>query len=638
MLRRIHRSLLVQLGFALSLMATMALFGIVTSVIIAEQLRGAATAINHAGTLRYSTYAASTTALRPEVEDAARHRADLEAALERFERHYRSEALQRLVPSEASHPARRSYDEVGRIWDAEMRPLILGFSAVHPDGAGYRNLRVAVDDFVELVDRMVLQLEQRTEAFVQVLRGVQAACLLMTVLVMLYTVGFLRRQVMRPLRELLAGAEEVRHGDFTRHVAHTGRDELGQLGAAFNRMTRDLSRLYGDLEERVREKTRALEYSNRSLELMYRSLSHLHDGSLNRATYTDTLREMEQVLGLGHGSLCLLEQDGRKGFQLANSGTSDDSTGPLCDRLTCAACIDDAREGPQLKTGPDGHRVVSVPLFDGGELHALLQMTVPGETRPEPWQLQLVAAIGRHLGVAIASQRRALQGRRLALLEERATIARELHDSLAQALSYLKIQVSRLRAALRGSRRNEEVEAALQELHHGLNDAYGQLRELLTTFRIGRGGEGLGRTLEETAAGIAARGPIEITLENRLADGELNINEEIHVLQIVREALCNVLRHARASHAWVRLEWAPEGVLLTIRDDGIGIGIGIGIGAGARDKSDHYGLSIMRERARQLHGTISVEPVRDGGTCVELRFRPAPAPVPQPAEAARWAV
>ncbi|AHE99568.1 histidine kinase [Thioalkalivibrio paradoxus] len=632
MLRLIHRSLFVQLGFALSLMATMALFGIVTSVIIAEQLRGAATAINHAGTLRFSTYAASTTALRPEVEDIELHRRDLETALRRFERHYRSEALLRLVPNDVSHPARRSYDEIGRMWDAEMRPTILGFSTVHPDGAAYRDLRVVVDDFVDRVDRMVLQLEQRAESFVQVLRVVQAACLFMMVLVMFITVRFLRRQVMRPLRELLGGAEEVRQGVFTRQIAHTGRDELGQLGAAFNRMTRDLSRLYNDLEGRVREKTRALEYSNRSLELMYRSLSHLHDGSLNRATYTDTLREMEALLGFGHGSLCLLDQGGLKGFQLADSGPIGDSSGPLCDRQTCAGCTGDAGEGPRLKAGPGGQQVLSVPLFDGGELHALLQMTVPEGTRLEPWQVQLVEAIGRHLGVAIASQRRAIQGRRLALLEERATIARELHDSLAQALSYLKIQVSRLRAALRGSTRNDEVEAALQDLHHGLNDAYGQLRELLTTFRIGRGGEGFGHALEETVAGVAARGSLEVALENGLADGELGINEEIHVLQIVREALCNVLRHARASHAWVRLGWTSEGILLSIRDDGIGIR------PGAREKPNHYGLTIMRERARQLHGTIDIESVADGGTRVELRFRPVPAPVPQPAEAARWAV
>lgn len=618
MLGGIKRSLLWRMGLALSLVAAMGLFGIVSSVLIAEQIRGAATAINLAGTLRYSTYDASTTVLKPQVNDRQAHRRELEMALDRFERHYGEQPLSRIVPDSPSHPARTAYDDVGRIWASEIRPTLLRALDRPLDAESYVELRGLVDGFVQKVDRMVFLLEQRTEAQVQLLRLIQGVCLFLTLLIIVFTVWFLRRGVMNPLQELLAGAQAVREGDFSRRIRHAGEDELGQLGAAFNLMAHDLSRSYEDLEQRVRDKTRALEYSNRSLELMYRSLSHLHDGTLSRANYTETLSEMEKLLGFGSGSLCLLEADGRKGFRLADSDHDPGFIGPLCTQHTCMDCVGRTHGKVHLDAEDEdgGPRLLSIPLYDGAEIHALLRMQIPPGMTPEPWQLQLVEAIARHLGIAIASQRRAIQSRRLALLEERTAIARELHDSLAQALSYLKIQVARVHAAVKGSGGKSDIDAALNELRQGLNDAYRQLRELLTTFRIGIDAAGLGSALEETVAGVTARGGQYVELDNKLSDGELGINEEVHVLHIVREALCNVLRHAQATRTRVTLDWTSDHrVRVAIVDNGIGIGEKSG-------KPDHYGLSIMHERAAQLQGELGIGPSADGGTQVTLLFRP----------------
>ena len=617
MIGGIDRSLLWRIGLALSLIAAMALLGITSSVVIAEKVRGAATAINHAGTLRYSTYDATTAVLRPQGADSEAQRHEIERAIDRFERHYSGHHLARMVPTSASHPARLAFEEIGGIWEADVRPMLLGAIGRTPDAGSYDEMRERIDDFVQRVDRMVFLLEQRTEAQVQWLRIVQGTGLLLTLLILFFTVWLLRRDVVHPLQDLLAGAQAMRTGDFSRRIRHTGDDELGQLGGAFNLMAQDLSRSYDELEQRVQDKTRALEHSNRALELMYRSLSHLHDGTLSRANYTETLREMEKLLGFGSGSLCLLESDGRKGFRLADSGHEPGFIGPLCQRHCCADCVGMTHGKLHLgaKSKEAGGRILSIPLFDGAEVLALLQMEVPKGVTPEPWQLQLVEAIARHLGIAIASQRRAIQGRRLELLEERTAIARELHDSLAQALSYLKIQVTRVHAAST-SKDTAEVDAALRELRDGLNGAYRQLRELLTTFRIGLDAAGLSSALEETVAGITARGPQYVELDNKLADGELGVNEEVHVLHIIREALCNVQRHAHATRARVSLDWTPDQrVCVAIVDNGIGL-------PGEPGKADHYGLSIMLERAAQLNGELEVGAAPEGGTQVRLLFRP----------------
>jgi two-component system nitrate/nitrite sensor histidine kinase NarX len=78
----------------------------------------------------------------------------------------------------------------------------------------------------------------------------------------------------------------------------------------------------------------------------------------------------------------------------------------------------------------------------------MLRLSMPDGVRLEDWQRQLVEALSRHMGMALGAARRSEQERLLALQEERSVIARELHDSLAQALSYMKIQVSLLQPVL----------------------------------------------------------------------------------------------------------------------------------------------------------------------------------------------
>jgi two-component system nitrate/nitrite sensor histidine kinase NarX len=218
------------------------------------------------------------------------------------------------------------------------------------------------------------------------------------------------------------------------------------------------------------------------------------------------------------------------------------------------------------------------------------------------------------------------ESRHLALHEERGVIARELHDSLAQSLSYLKIQATRLAAALGDGADPAAPRAVLEELREGINSAYRQLRELLTTFRLKMDDRGLARALEGTVEEFRARGAVQVRLDNTLPAMLLGPHEELHVLQIVREALSNVMRHAGAQHAAVSLRNAQDAVEVEVVDDGRGLGP-------REDRTPHYGLTIMRERAASLGGALSVDSAPGGGTRVRLRFRPggaAPA-VPEPA-------
>ena len=137
------------------------------------------------------------------------------------------------------------------------------------------------------------------------------------------------------------------------------------------------------------------------------------------------------------------------------------------------------------------------------------------------------------------------------------------------------------------------------------------------TFRLRIEGRGLDTALQDTVQEFSQRCGVAIRLDNRLSGVELAANEEIHVLQVIREALSNVEHHAKASHVDIALWLAPGNRLrVRVEDDGSGIGE-------ALSPTHHYGLTIMRDRAASLHGTLNVARRAQGGTCVELEFAPA---------------
>jgi two-component system nitrate/nitrite sensor histidine kinase NarX len=203
---------------------------------------------------------------------------------------------------------------------------------------------------------------------------------------------------------------------------------------------------------------------------------------------------------------------------------------------------------------------------------------------------------------------------RNALNEERAAIARELHDSLAQSLSYLKIQVSLLQTMLKNeSNGASNVDTVLQELRNTLSAANLQLRELITTFRLTMHGKTFAQALEDSIDEFERRSSIAFDLDNRLPVGQLTVAEEMQLLLILREALSNVVRHAHASYCWVSVRLTDDGaVYLGVDDDGTGMRSAI------HDAEPHHGLVIMQERAHGLGGTLRIEEREGGGTSLRM--------------------
>lgn len=610
----LQHSLLLKLGGALALIACFAVLGMASSGIIAESVQGSGEAINLAGSLRMQTYKMTSLALSARLSESPEASTQLAAAIETFEVTLTDPRITTLMLKQTETELSHSYEKVRAGWQrVKPRFLAEAESGVRPV-ASRTPLIAEASVFVDEINHLVKQIERDTEAKILVLRMVLGAALVMTLLVGALTLYLARNDLILPLRDLLSFAANVGRGNLAVRTEHTGSDELGRLGQAFNHMAEDLSKLYQNMEDRVEEKTAELTIANRSLELLYHSIARLYNGPVAPDTYAILLNDLENVLGVGHGLACLVEAGEAQARVIASTLRPDSGDADLCGLMSCAECL--AHQTLAVHSLRDGRRVLSLPLKDTEQHYGVLQLEMPPGKELAQWQTQLLEALSRHIGIAIGTARRTEQSRRLSLLEERAALARELHDSLAQSLAYMKIQVSRLKPLVERSGAGSEAGEVLAELREGLNSAYRQLRELLTTFRLRIDGEGLAAALQTTVSEFSSRGGIPIMLEVHLAGCTLTANEEIHALQIVREALSNVLNHARARKAEVKVLCNSDGsVSATVVDDGIGIREVAG--------AHHYGMTIMEERARNLGGQLSIENLPAFGTRVTLHFTPS---------------
>lgn len=609
----VRNTILLLVALTMLALGAIGLAGMSVSVMVVESVQGNASAINIAANLRRQTYRAAGLVAANALSGALPGERVGDVIAD-FERALTDPALLRIAQRDPGGLFAATHRGVESAWNLRIKPALKRAALVPQRAAQVEALLVDVDAFVAQIDTLVTVLEHGTESRIGDLREILGAAIAATLFVIVLCLWLLRRSLHRPLADLLAAARAVALGDYSARVTHVGHDELGRVGAVFNLMASETFRQYQTLEQRVEAKTAELQRSNRSLELLYHAIARLYQSPTEAQAYEATLRDIDQIAGLSGSFVCIEPRHGGAAAIIASTmGTCPERQGS--GESACARCrahtisTDEALGSGQL---------LRIPLRDREHHYGMLRLALPPGVRLADWQFQLVEALTRHMGMALGAARRGEQERLLALQEERSVIARELHDSLAQALSYMKIQVSLLQPMLGDPARAASAAVVLNDLREGINAAYRQLRELLVSFRLELDGA-FPDLLRVAVDECAERSGVQVALDARISDCMLSPNQEVHVLQIVREALSNMARHSNASQAAVTLSCEDgDGVRVCIEDDGVGLG------GPPADAWQHHGLTIMRERARGLGGTLEIGARPGGGTCVLLRFTAGP--------------
>ena len=200
---------------------------------------------------------------------------------------------------------------------------------------------------------------------------------------------------------------------------------------------------------------------------------------------------------------------------------------------------------------------------------------------------------------------------RLLRFEDRSAIANELHDSLAQSLASLKMQVRVLDDTLRQD--NEvAIWKEMENIQAGLDEANIELRELITYFRLPVDGNGVVSAIEKAVSRFRLTSSIEAVLQNHWPEVNLPVEYERQVLRIVQEGLANVRKHSGADMVRILLNQAHDARRVLIEDDGIGMSLTSG------ETDNHFGLSIMQERAGSIGATLQLESEPGDGTRIIL--------------------
>ena len=581
------------------------------------QLEGGAAAVNEAGRMRMQTWRLSSSAQAGvPPEKITELVASFDSSLELLRNGDSSRPL--FVPWDEQSTAK--FAEVQRLW-AQQRSQWLQPEKISAD----ESLRSA-DVFVSAIDRFVLSIEQQLSQFTAILNLFQFLMMAIAVgsaAVMMY-VGY--QYVINPLKHLSQGLRRIETGDFDARVDVQTQDEFGQVAAGFNGMARRLQTLYGGLEAQVTAKTQHIEAQRARIETLYEVSAFLANAESIETLSKGFAQRVRLVMKAEAVVVRWSDEANQRYLMLASDcfphAMLEEERSLLAGACACGDLQPEARtrvipihnlanDSPMRHCARVGYEsVVSVPIRLQqrivGELNLFFRSTVALRSD----EVELLDALASHLASALEGLRAAALVREAAVGEERALLASELHDSIAQSLAFLKIQAQLLRTATQKSLPGP-VLTALDELDEGLNESINDVRELLVHFRTRTNTDDIEQALQETLQKFRHQTHLPAYLVSEGTGLPLPADVQVQVLHVVQEALSNVRKHANATRVDVLIHKGAQWQF-SIRDDGVGFD------TSAPNDQTHIGMKIMKERAHLVGAVVDTSSQPGQGSIVTL--------------------
>ena len=435
--------------------------------------------------------------------------------------------------------------------------------------------------------------------------------------------------MIRPLDRLGEGINRLSGGDLAaRVVVPQTEDEFCRITTGFNRMADRLEDLYNNLEQKVAEKTAVVEEKNRHLAQLYEMTAFF-----SRQRTFDEVTEgfVERIVGYTDAdgaAITLCDTKRERGTVVASCGlpaellkrlTTENIEGRLCERVLSKnypLCVHLDREESGLSKLLTSSGYVTAYCFQirsaMGDI-GIYTLLFRKDPQLSSQTVQLLESISTHLGTAIENTRLIERDRQFAVIQERQLLAQGLHDSIAQALSFLNLQVQLLDEGIK-QKDDELRDESLSAIRTGVQECYEDVRELLLNFRERLHKEGFIDGVKTVIDRFEGQSHVSVRLQTSGPGAELTERQKLQVIFIIQEALSNVRKHAQAEHVEVRVE-NDDDLTVEIIDDGIGIDERV---VEAR-RGQHVGLSIMAERSSRIGANVSVERASPiGGTRVKL--------------------
>lgn len=462
------------------------------------------------------------------------------------------------------------------------------------------------------IDTYALLLEEQNTRSIGWLRSGRIGLMLLILLSAAVSFRLLRQVVLRPLGTLYQAMNQITHGRLgTRIAGPNSGDEFEAVADGFNRMADNLQEMYAHLEDKVAEKTAALSRQKSEWEMLYYVTSYLHKQSFGSEVEQAFL---ERMLRLSHSGGGGIFWQAEKGFAAACAIGLPEG---LAERLPHTHTAEQEGEAGNMvwMQGEEGDLVALVPIYALGGFQGWLALSKPTVPLLSAQNAGLMRLLCTQLGIARENAALTLLKQQNAVLEERSRIARSLHDSLAQSLSFINMRFQML-SKNKLLPDDKSVRDNIEMIRDGIQYCYEDVRELLDHFRAKPQYGNFAETVRSVIERSRKQAGIPVVLHISGGDCLLNSEQQTQALFILQEALSNIRKHAAAQQAEVLLE-NGEGFTMTVRDDGRGFDPESRAEA---EPGQHIGLSVMHERAEKIGAEISIRSRPGSGTEVRLHI------------------
>lgn len=291
------------------------------------------------------------------------------------------------------------------------------------------------------------------------------------------------------------------------------------------------------------------------------------------------------------------------------------------------AWVDDVKSCAQHNTeayfGQSCQRVLAISLPHGDQVLGVYNLFFEAHTEIDAQTQNVLRLIAQMLGLSLYKDRLERERLRMTVLRERQEMVSEVHDAIAQTLTYVRMRLPLLNDAMMAH--NDVVsQKYFSDVKKAVGVVHDNLREIMTYFRTRMDPLGLLHALKEIEENFEDRTGISLEIKNEVPHLDLTAEQEDQIFHIIQESLANIAKHSMARHAVVSIVELNDMLEFSIEDDGLGLQdpsvATIVTAAHELIPSTHIGLDIMRGRAQKLGGHIEVSKNEGGGTRVYLKI------------------
>jgi len=443
---------------------------------------------------------------------------------------------------------------------------------------------------------------------------------------------FVRKSLLDPLTQVRHWVSRVRSGDLSARMPSLATGEFNELARDINRLARLMESLHNDLETEVGVKTENLARKTLALQLLYEVVTSTNEDYEVNDLLLHFMRRLGHVYAADAAVVRILDDSNLN--LIGSYGLKSDSNflassvpirfvvkNSLFGKGQIDVRSETINESLQARKPGQGfdngvRQIISIPLQYRDSIMGCYQLFVSSDTELDRDARELLVSVGQHLGVAVEQSRLDQDAGKLMMVEERARLANELHDSLAQTLASLRFQVRVLDETLHQDEEQVTWEE-LEKLESKVEEANHELRSLIAQFRAPLQSQEVVFSVEKLIRKFRQDTGVAVFLQNEWQDDKLSSDMRTDVIRIIQEALANIKKHADANTVRVLIRHHNSRYRIVVEDDGVGFDESeVVVG----EPGEHIGREIMMERARRLGSELKLESEPGEGSVVSLEF------------------